>query len=242
MRACSLAVSLLKQAQQLRSWSGWDVRLVTYVLALANHAALLGGEVLSAATLADGPCRQDAAIAQAFASGWSPAGVSTAWLALTARGLAAVGSVLGCAEPWIRMHMHVQDSNVRAAVLEGLSHHGAAVSWLSTELTRLQAAHQQLQDAAGPAAGAALALFGALRVDANALRQLQQQAAALAERWQRLRDACRAASSSGSTDVQIAALGAFCCMQSGKQWVAVGGAAEPRQCCLGSIPSELCLQ
>jgi hypothetical protein len=77
-RACSLAVSLLKQAQQLRSWSGWDVGLVTFVLALANHAALLGGEVLLAATLADGPCRQDAALAQAFASGWSPGGVSTA--------------------------------------------------------------------------------------------------------------------------------------------------------------------
>lgn len=220
-RACTLAVSLLKQVQQLRSWSGWDVRLVAHVLALANHAALLGGEVLSAATLVDGPCRQDAAIAKAFASGWAPAGVSTAWLALTGRGLAAVGSVLGCAEPWIRMHMHAQDSALRAAVLEGLSHHGVAVSWLSGELTRLQAAHQQLQDAVSPTAGAAQAVFGALRVDARALRQLQQQAAALAERWQRLRDACSAASSSGSKDAQSAALSAVAvsCSQGEEGWL-----------------------
>lgn len=145
-------------------------------------------------------------------------------LALTGRGLAAVGSVLGCAEPWIRMHMHAQDSELRGAVLEGLSQHGVAVSWLSMELMRLQAAHQRLQDASGPATGAAAAvrlLYGALRVDSKALRQLQQQAAALAVRWQRLNDACRAASSSGTRDAQITALSAFAvaCSQGTDGWL-----------------------
>jgi hypothetical protein len=211
LRCFSLMVSVLKQVQQQltvaaggRMLSGWHAQVLPQLLAVAGLVAGQGMDV-SQASVTEGQGQYDP---QGGSSSVGPGGVSTAWLALSGRGMAEVGCVLACpaAVLWLQDCMRSGDSSVCMAALQQLASLYKAVKWVAEQL-----AMQQQQSCAGPAA------------DAASLRKLQEQAAALFTQWQPLHDACAVAlDSTSSRQAQVAALSAFGAACGAGGWLPAG--------------------
>jgi hypothetical protein len=211
-RCCSLLVSVLKQVQQQlavaaggRALPGWHTKVLPQLLAVAGRVAGLGMDVSAAAVTQ--PSGQDPAAPEGGSSSMGQGGTSTVWLALSGRGIAAVGCVLACpaAVLWLQDCMRAGDSGVQMAALQQLARLHRAVKWVAE-----QVAAQQQPSCAGPA------------VDAASLRKLRKQAAVLLTQWQPLQDACAAAlDRASSSQAQAAALSAFSAACGGGGWLPV---------------------
>jgi hypothetical protein len=210
-------VSALKQVQQqlavaaggralLLLMPGWHVQVLPLLLAVACLVAGLGTDVSGAVTT-EAP-GQGTADPEGASSSMGLGGVSTAWLALSGRGIAAGGCLLASpvAVLWLQDCTRAGDSTVRMAALKQLASLYKTVKWVTEQL-----AVQQQPSCAGPAA------------DAASLRKLQKQAAALFKQWQPLQDACAAAlDGANSSQAQVAALSAFGAACGAGGWLPVG--------------------
>jgi hypothetical protein len=208
-------VSALKQVQQqlavaaggralLLLMPGWHAQVLPQLLAVACLVAGLGADVSGAAE-APG---QGIADPEGASSSMGLGGVSTAWLALSGRGIAAGGCLLASsvAVLWLQDCTRAGDSSVRMAALKQLASLFKAVKWVTEQL-----AAQQQQCCAGPAA------------DSASLRKLQKQAVTLFKQWQPLQDACAAAlNTASSSQAQVAALSAFGAACGAGGWLPVG--------------------
>jgi len=148
-RCASLTVSVLKRAQlELQAanhMDGWHACVLPELLGAANSAACTGREVLTAAEQGASSSQHAADAAAASSSSWGPGGVDTAWLALTGKGLQAVGGVLASATPFIATCTSMGNESSWTEVLQVLRCHHQAVTWTAAQLARLHAMQQQLQ-------------------------------------------------------------------------------------------------